>query len=59
MVSLKLPSLKLPSLKLPFMARGKSRACLYTDLGNRFANRCYRRIGFKPWCRSYHIDVEG
>jgi hypothetical protein len=30
-------------------------ACLYTDLGNPYSNRCYANIGFTPMCDSYHI----
>jgi RimJ/RimL family protein N-acetyltransferase len=35
-------------------AEGKSAACLYTDLRNPASNRCYRKIGFEPACRSWH-----
>jgi RimJ/RimL family protein N-acetyltransferase len=35
-------------------AEGKSTACLYTDLGNPYSNRCYTKIGFKPHCDSWH-----
>ena len=34
-------------------ADGKRTACLYTDLRNASANRCYTRIGFEPWCESW------
>ena len=34
-------------------ADGKRTACLYTDLRNASANRCYARIGFEPWCESW------
>jgi ribosomal protein S18 acetylase RimI-like enzyme len=33
-------------------AEGRTMACLYTDLRNAAANRCYAKIGFKPVCRS-------
>ena len=33
---------------------GKSSACLYTDLRNPLSNRCYAKIGFKPYCDSWH-----
>ncbi len=33
-------------------AEGKRAACLYTDLGNPYSNRCYAKIGFKPYCDS-------
>jgi RimJ/RimL family protein N-acetyltransferase len=33
-------------------AKGKSAACLYTDLSNPYSNRCYAKIGFKPYCDS-------
>jgi RimJ/RimL family protein N-acetyltransferase len=36
-------------------ARGKSRACLYTDLRNPFSNRCYTKVGFTPVCSSTHF----
>jgi RimJ/RimL family protein N-acetyltransferase len=35
-------------------AEGKSAACLYTDLSNPYSNRCYAKIGFKPYCDSWH-----
>ena len=35
-------------------AEGRKAACLYTDLRNRFSNRCYVKIGFRPVCSSYH-----
>jgi predicted GNAT family acetyltransferase len=34
---------------------GKIAACLYTDLGNPFSNRCYAKIGFEPICLSSHF----
>ena len=34
-------------------ADGKRTACLYTDLRNASANRCYAKIGFQPWCESW------
>lgn len=33
-------------------ARGKTAACLYTDLRNPISNRCYVKIGFAPVCES-------
>lgn len=33
---------------------GKRAACLYTDLNNPYSNRCYAKIGFKPYCDSWH-----
>jgi predicted GNAT family acetyltransferase len=35
-------------------AEGKTAACLYTDLRNAASNRCYAKIGFKPYCDSSH-----
>ncbi len=35
------------------LADGKRTACLYTDLRNAAANRCYAKIGFEPWCESW------
>jgi RimJ/RimL family protein N-acetyltransferase len=35
-------------------AEGKTSACLYTDLRNPMSNRCYAKIGFKPYCDSWH-----
>jgi RimJ/RimL family protein N-acetyltransferase len=35
-------------------AEGKTSVCLYTDLRNPMSNRCYARIGFKPYCDSWH-----
>ncbi|HEY7763660.1 MAG TPA: GNAT family N-acetyltransferase [Aestuariivirgaceae bacterium] len=35
-------------------AEGKTAACLYTDLRNPISNRCYAKIGFKPYCDSWH-----
>jgi RimJ/RimL family protein N-acetyltransferase len=35
-------------------AEGKSSACLFTDLRNPYSNRCYAKIGFKPYCESWH-----
>lgn len=34
-------------------ADGKKTACLYTDLRNPGANRCYTKIGFEPWCEAW------
>jgi RimJ/RimL family protein N-acetyltransferase len=36
-------------------AQGKTVACLYADLRNPSANRCYARIGFEPVCSSWHF----
>src|SRR5262245_37779036 len=36
------------------LAEGKASACLYTDLRNPMSNRCYAKIGFKPYCDSWH-----
>ena len=33
-------------------AEGMSAACRYTDLRNPYSNRCYAKIGFKPYCDS-------
>jgi RimJ/RimL family protein N-acetyltransferase len=35
-------------------AEGKTSACLYTDLRNPMSNRCYARIGFRPYCDAWH-----
>ena len=35
-------------------AQGRTAACLYTDLRNPMSNRCYAKIGFKPYCDSWH-----
>jgi RimJ/RimL family protein N-acetyltransferase len=35
-------------------AEGRATACLYTDLRNPMSNRCYAKIGFKPYCDSWH-----
>jgi len=34
-------------------AEGKSAACLYTDLSNIYSNRCYARVGFRPYCDAW------
>ena len=34
-------------------AEGKVAACLYTDLRNPAANRCYAKIGFRPVCDAW------
>lgn len=34
-------------------AEGRRTACLYTDLRNAGANRCYAKIGFQPLCESW------
>jgi RimJ/RimL family protein N-acetyltransferase len=36
-------------------AEGKTTVCLYTDLTNPFSNRCYAKIGFEPYCDSWHF----
>jgi RimJ/RimL family protein N-acetyltransferase len=36
-------------------AEGKTSACLYTDLRNPMSNRCYARVGFKPYCDSWQF----
>ena len=35
-------------------AEGRTAACLYTDLRNPISNRCYAKIGFRPYCDSWH-----
>jgi RimJ/RimL family protein N-acetyltransferase len=35
-------------------AEGKTTVCLYTDLRNPMSNRCYAKIGFRPYCDSWH-----
>jgi RimJ/RimL family protein N-acetyltransferase len=35
-------------------AEGKTAVCLYTDLRNPMSNRCYAKIGFRPYCDSWH-----
>jgi RimJ/RimL family protein N-acetyltransferase len=35
-------------------ADGKKAACLYTDLENPYSNRCYEKVGFRPYCDSQH-----
>jgi ribosomal protein S18 acetylase RimI-like enzyme len=42
-------------------AEGRRTACLYADMGNPAANRCYAGIGFKAVCGSlhYHRRPEG
>jgi predicted GNAT family acetyltransferase len=35
-------------------AEGKLAVCLYTDLTNPFSNRCYAKVGFAPYCDSWH-----
>jgi RimJ/RimL family protein N-acetyltransferase len=35
-------------------ADGKRTACLYTDLENFYSNRCYEKVGFRPYCDSQH-----
>jgi predicted GNAT family acetyltransferase len=38
---------------------GKTTVCLYTDLRNPASNRCYAKIGFAPYCRSWHYPPAG
>ena len=35
-------------------AEGKTTVCLYTDLRNPTSNRSYAKIGFRPYCDSWH-----
>jgi predicted GNAT family acetyltransferase len=35
-------------------AEGKAAACLYADLRNPMSNRCYAKVGFEPYCDSWH-----
>jgi RimJ/RimL family protein N-acetyltransferase len=35
-------------------AEGKTAVCLYTDLRNPISNGCYAKIGFRPYCDSWH-----
>jgi RimJ/RimL family protein N-acetyltransferase len=35
-------------------AEGKSTVSIYTDLRNPMSNRCYSKVGFKPYCDSWH-----
>jgi predicted GNAT family acetyltransferase len=37
------------------LASGKAAVCLYTDLRNPASNRCYAKIGFRPYCESWHF----
>jgi RimJ/RimL family protein N-acetyltransferase len=39
-------------------AEGKSSVCLYTDLRNPVSNHCYAKIGFEPYCDSWHYIRE-
>jgi predicted GNAT family acetyltransferase len=32
------------------LAEGKRAVCLFTDLRNTMSNRCYAKIGFRPYC---------
>ena len=34
-------------------AEGRGTACLYTDLANPYANRCYAKLGFEPVCDAW------
>lgn len=34
-------------------AEGKTATCLFTDLRNPMSNRCYAKIGFKPYCDAW------
>lgn len=36
-------------------AEGRLAACLYTDLRNKASNRCYAKLGFRPYCKSWHM----
>lgn len=36
-------------------AEGRKTVCLYTDVRNLASNRCYLRIGFQPFCESWHV----
>jgi uncharacterized protein len=40
-------------------AEGRKTACLYADLRNPAANRCYTNIGFTPVCKSLHFHRDG
>lgn len=40
-------------------AEGRKTACLYTDLSNPASNRCYAKIGFRPFCNSWLYLREG
>jgi predicted GNAT family acetyltransferase len=40
-------------------AEGRTTACLYTDLRNPMSNRCYAKIGFRPYCDSWHYVRSG
>jgi RimJ/RimL family protein N-acetyltransferase len=35
-------------------AEGRRAVCLYTNLRNPASNRCYAKIGFRPYCDSWH-----
>ena len=35
-------------------AEGKAAVCLYTDLRNPMSNRRYAKVGFRPYCDSWH-----
>ncbi len=35
-------------------AEGRSAACLYADMRNPYANRCYAKLGFRPVDKSWH-----
>src|SRR5262249_24495124 len=35
-------------------AEGQSAVCLITNLRNPISNRCYAKIGFRPYCDSWH-----
>jgi predicted GNAT family acetyltransferase len=39
-------------------AEGRKTACLYADLRNLPANRCYAKIGFRPVCDSWFFLQE-
>jgi predicted GNAT family acetyltransferase len=35
-------------------AEGRTACCLYMNPRNPFSNRCYAKIGFKPYCDAWH-----
>jgi RimJ/RimL family protein N-acetyltransferase len=40
-------------------ADGKAAVSLYTDLRNPISNRCYGKLGFVPYCDSWHYPPDG
>jgi hypothetical protein len=40
-------------------AEGRKTTCLYADLRNPAANRCYAKIRFTPVCKSLHLHRHG